>query len=657
MYSTELGFVTALVQFQGDEAWVGAERGLFRISLSKNEEPEQVPLPTGTVHQILDTGQSLWIGSHRGLYRIRHSVKNWPAKIELASIIPAIVLSDYEIPLRWKISSFNYQSDPSLVSQRVLIFDGGKGPTPLKTISVPRGEFQANIGPLREGTYTAVIQATDLFGNTVQSEGIRIPVGQKASLLTQLKAVAGWLVLLYGVVNVIAFFVLVVASRRSKKCFDILSDPLVRKISIYYGFALTYVTFIRVWVFERYFDELKAGYSTQAASDKDEGATGFKYLPGPIYGARNSKHLTTEFDKWLYGHQRVWIKGGPGTGKTEIIRALVYEYSRSSSLREAWNRFGFIPIVISLRDLISGQVPAMAQRALSSKKMTFDSSDQGFFGRLLESGGFLIILDGLNEGKVDADVIDYAMTKVDVHMLVTSQASPLKGSFTEYELPVVRGEFAKDLLRLFVGEEKAKQSTKESPELWDQIESAYDVRLVADLVEKGNAVPAGRLDLFRAMLDEVNALAGNGSLESAVCRLAWDLWKKGERRFSSGAALTDEMVAHLREASVAVPRGDQFEFRHDLMRGYLAACWAVRQSPSTAVVLARLSEREIWDLSTSDQDTVFTFLVRLVQSEEVLRSIFTFAGQEPEIRARLLVAAIEAGKKLGWSLQLVPAES
>jgi hypothetical protein len=101
-----------------------------------------------------------------------------------------------------------------------------------------------------------------------------------------------------------------------------------------------------------------------------------------------------------------------------------------------------------------------------------------------------------------------------------------------------------------------------------------------------------------------------------------------------------------------VIRGDQYEFRHDLMRGYLAASWATLHAPSIAVVLNRLSEEDVWNLSVTDQDAVFSFLARLVRSELALQSILCFASELPEMRSRLLVAVIDVANKRGWSAQL-----
>jgi hypothetical protein len=655
---------TLLESESGDKLWLGTSNGLFRLSTSPGAVAELRLKLQESVVFLNSRGDDLYIGtglSHTfSFFAIKGWLQTpWNARDKFTDDTDTDPPVGKTTTVRWSIQNYEHRTTPEMVVQRVLLYNKSGEEIEVADGGKPRrldnGLFEVTLPPMTAGEFGLIVKAEDVLGNISTSRKLQLSVGK--TLQEKIEEWSKAIAIVYGIVNVLAFLVLVIGSRWSQKCFDILADPTVRKVSIFYGFALTHVTAIRVWVFERYFEELKATFPTEVVSvGKDVDWLDFQYLPGPIHGANGFQCLTTEFETWLLEHPRVWIKGGPGTGKTEIVRALIYAYTRKASLREAWKHFGFIPIVISVRDFAAAEVTAMAQKALSSKKLAFDDSDKGFFSRLIASGGFLIIFDGLNERADDSDVIEYAGSKADIQVLITSQSAPSKGSFTEYKLPPVQRDFARELLKLFLGEKKAQQTIDSTPKLWDRVQSAYDVRLVVDLVLRGKQVPSGRLELFQATMNEATTMAGNRSMESTVCRLAWELWKKGERRFSATAGLTGEMLGLLREANVAIPRGNQFEFHHDLMRGYLAACWATREAPATAVVLNRLEEKEIWDLSASDQDAVFPFLARLCETVEELQSVFSFAQQDPEIRTRLLVAVVETANKNRWVLLLEPAQ-
>jgi hypothetical protein len=663
--AADTGQIYTMIESEsGDYLWISAAKGIFRYK-TRSGSLESSQLKFSRDVRLFDSwdnefycvtagfdDKKAWI-SEFFVIKGWHQT-TWNAQVQFTDDTDAEPPVGKATTIRWIIRNYDHRTTPDIVKQRVLLYDWRDRKVDLVDGGKPRrlddGGFEYTLPALQSRHYYVAIESEDIVGNISTSKKLELIVGKSSvQRLEKLGKVGG---LVYAAASLLGFLILIVGSRWSKKCFDILADPLVRTLSIYYGFLLTRVRFIRIWVFERYFDELKAAFPIDPGPEIAEDIQDFRYLPSPICGDHDFVCLTTEFDRWLLKYQRVWIKGGPGTGKSEAIRALVYAYTRKSSLREAWKAFGFIPIVIPVRDFAAGTVPSMALKALSSKNMAFDDGDQGFFARLLEGGGFLVILDGLNESGGDSDVLDYALTKANVRILITSQTSPQRGDWIKYELPPVRSIFAKDLLRLLLGKPRAQATIDSSPELWDRVESAYDVRLVADLVNRGKPVPSGRLELFQAMMNDAGSVSKDKSLEPSICRLAWDLWKKGERRFSATPGVPIEWLGVLRESNVVVIRGDQFEFRHDLMRGYLAASWATLHAPSIAVVLNRLSEQDIWNLSVTDQDAVFPFLARLVRSELALQSIFSFASELPEIRTRLLVAVIDVANKNGWSPQL-----
>src|SRR5262249_45588408 len=133
--------------------------------------------------------------------------------------------------------------------------------------------------------------------------------------------------------------------------------------------------------------------------------------------------------------------------------------------------------------------------ALMGKEMPFDDAE--FFARLLRSGGFLIILDGLNEADLEKPLREFAATMPSVRLLMTSQLSAFDRDLPDYELSPLTPEHAKSLLIAFLGKEVGEKAKEQiAPALWDNIRSGYDVQLLADLARDSHKLPQDRLGLY-----------------------------------------------------------------------------------------------------------------------------------------------------------------
>jgi hypothetical protein len=238
-------------------------------------------------------------------------------------------------------------------------------------------------------------------------------------------------------------------------------------------------------------------------------------------------------------------------------------------------------------------------------------------------------------------------------------------SLPYYRLPPFNPVSAKELLGAFLGDPVpgagiagppgvTQIADSVSDGLWNEVQSGYDVKLIADLARVGQPLPADRLSLYEAIMDFAVSRGEPGYPESIVCEAAWLLWKERSRSFPLNYhGLDNTRLAPLREANVVVQKGKAFEFRHDLMRGYLAARWATRHAASSQVTLDRLEEKEIWNLPPTDQNSVFEFLTELrCNSQQSLEEIAQLAAKDTNRRIRLLVAAQASARKRQWALQL-----
>jgi predicted flap endonuclease-1-like 5' DNA nuclease len=94
------------------------------------------------------------------------------------------------------------------------------------------------------------------------------------------------------------------------------------------------------------------------------------------------------------------------------------------------------------------------------------------------------------------------------------------------------------------------------------------------------------------------------------------MWRDGERKLEAGKQLDKELLAQLIHEDQKVLRivdGQQFEFRHDQMRAYLAARWAAWHETNPIGLFE--SESAIWRLSRTEQDEVWNFFADMYVDE------------------------------------------
>jgi len=176
-------------------------------------------------------------------------------------------------------------------------------------------------------------------------------------------------------------------------------------------------------------------------------------------------------------------------------------------------------------------------------------------------------------------------------------------------------------LCLFLGQEDGEQifARIERTPLLTAIQSGYDVRLIADLVEDQGldvALPTDRLGLYQLILDAIRMPTGSKFPEENLCKAAWAMWRDGERKLEAGKRLDKDLLGPLIREDQKVLRildGQQFEFRHDQMRAYLAARWAAWHEAQPIGLFEK--DNGIWRLSRKEQDEVWNFFADMYVAE------------------------------------------
>jgi hypothetical protein len=241
--------------------------GLFRWNDKLEGKPELVESAVDNIHALQQAGSLLLIGGDQGLFRINGIGTVWNAEIEVG-IASGRKFANDAITVTCQIRNYEQRANPSNVRTRVSLRDNsgavvtkdalGNSIAPEKLIAPP-GEQRMVLPGLAPGSYTVNVHSTDLIGNTSESQSVNFRV--YASVEEYVLDWGKYLASGYAAFTVLLFVTLVIGARWSRKCFDVLTDPVIRKLGIYFGLALRYLRPVRLWVFERYFDELKKEWS------------------------------------------------------------------------------------------------------------------------------------------------------------------------------------------------------------------------------------------------------------------------------------------------------------------------------------------------------------------------------------------------------------
>jgi hypothetical protein len=450
------------------------------------------------------------------------------------------------------------------------------------------------------------------------------------------KALVSWFAGIGLAVHTLVYGLLLFLARGSDRAAGLIMHPVFRRFGLWWAAAIAYLPAVQRWLLARWFQSRKKRISQTELLSLP--------LTGPSGETEPSDHLA----KLLGSERRIWLQGSPGMGKTAVVRKIEAAFFGHASLREAFDAFGYIPLVLPLRSVADpGKgdrrwLARLAETALSRDGFLPDENapDQNFalVEALVRRAGFVLVLDGANEVPWHREIETAAAASMTPGLLVTSQAMPgLRDPFVCWSLPERLADAVEPLLKLYLGEDKGAMvfgRIARTP-LLAEIKSGFDVRLVESLHRAGvTAFPEGRADLYRAIVDRL--LPSDDQAQARLFAFAWNQWLEGRRDFAD-----DQLDDAVKQALVADPMGvtrlidgERREFRHDQMRGYLAA----RHVAGAANTLGLLAESEAeWPEEKSEQDLVWQFVASLVD-QTMASNIYRWSLNAPENRIRLQIA-------------------
>ena len=464
------------------------------------------------------------------------------------------------------------------------------------------------------------------------------------------KEIAGWLLLWVAAGQTALFGTLLVAARRSRWAWSIVTDPNWGKLGIQFWTLLRFWPALQRRLMARWMDALRDRYPARP------------YLPMPLAGPENAEIMSTNLVGMLSPGKRFWLQGAAGMGKTVLIDRVIADYCDGSvDLAAAFARWKYVPVPIALRDFADIKMPdkpeewllELVGRRLESAGLRIE--DERLLRGIVAAGYMVLVLDGANEVDDRGSVQQFAQRFTQVGMLVTSQIEPSNEAaelFDLWRLPPDIRDAAKPLLELDLGEERGREvwGVLKDSQVMSDIRSGYDVRLIAGLVEGGMApdeIPSSRLGLYDKMLGLARNRDGTPYPVARLCGVAWKTWVAGRRDLVPSDNMPGELLAPLRDQAVrlvATQDGTRWQFRHDQMRGYLAARWAAIEEVSPMDLFKKTPD--VWRLERSEQRIVWEFFADLIGAKEG-SPVLDWSTLAVE-RAELQVALRSVAQSDGW---------
>lgn len=349
-------------------------------------------------------------------------------------------------------------------------------------------------------------------------------------------------------------------------------------------------------------------------------------------------------------------------GKSASKRFFERIYFSERSPFDAWRKHHFVPVFVDARryatlawkpDDTSFWIHEVVRQELASYATDFNTSD--LVQALLKTGTLAVIIYGANEAQKDSAMVLFANAHPSVRMLVFSQASGDK-PFRTFRLPPDILQYTRDLLTLYLGATEGARTYEQidTSGLMTELRSGYDLALLVGIVQSEGsilALPSNRLQLYDRIVTRAFSLAGlKEPARGELQELAWKMWREGRSAFP---------ISDLRDALLSPLSGNQirlvtvrdaasFEFRHDQMRAYLAACWLISQRET---LISRLSDKRIWEIDEQSQLDVWSFVVRMLDAQPRLQELWEFALVD-SARVMLGQSAQREARFRGWSLLL-----
>ncbi|MBD0678664.1 hypothetical protein [Pseudomonas sp. PSB11] len=668
---------------------IGAEKGLFRFDIASTKVVSVGGANTGTVYEAHDLPgrNGLLIGASNGWFQLdTSSLEVVPAGGERTGPVFAIDKLPESDTMLVGAQNGLYKI-PSLPLSKASVVPISKTPF-LKDvaqvvnlrISHPCASQSNELGLILSVSRNGVEQKTEQWGeiNRIKKTEM-MPESAEVTSTVTFKEIGDWqlqlfqakgavgtpvrisvrgqtwieyfmsvwpqLMFMLSAIYIILFLALLAFSHYSLTVFRMLTDPAWgAKLLTWPFFLLRHVPAMQRWMLEPWFQNVRR---TLLAAEAPP------FLDPPVRNAKGEMLTSSALLSELTSRKRVWLHGRIGMGKSAIFMSWARAYycdPENTTLADIVRKYGFILVMLPVRDYAmiqppdSGNPESWVIEVISRrfKQFGLPLGDATLLTAMLRAGHIAIALDGTNEADCNQAITSFGSQYPQVKIVATSQSDAQENWSTWY-LPKTISEQRTGLLTLWFKSIESGRALDErlASEGNVEIVSGYDLRLLFELMESDPSrtpIPDGRIGLYCAVLSK--ATRGDGDQLDLVPlrQLAVQMIVEGRRAFSAeeGDALGDGVTDILSKDSPRAIRKARksWEFRHDQMRAFLAACSLAEDSPTMKQLISRVEEGGMFRLRRDDQEALWGFLADLL-SDKNLRALWIYAQSEPEERGLL----------------------
>jgi len=619
--------------------------------------------PTGSINEFHDTPTGLLLGAEKGLFRvIVQSLSTATVVLENASQLSEAATNQTGILTRWTMIH-----PCSAVLDRFnlhVIATSATDAKPARNFQSEGGamSFEATVPVPAAGTWTfRVVSTTGEIQTNIGQPSEPIPFvapGSPAWFAVWWKVIATSSVALLAALNL----AVVAAARYSSAAWRLATDEFWgKKALILQSLLLRHWRGAQLWLLDLYVRERR----------KTAASNSVPYLPVPLTGRDGKIADSDAVLVRLPVARHLWVQGGTGMGKTAMfwhLRQTHFGGLENTSFA-IFRRDGYVLVPIEARRFpeapfeekgASAWVIACVLSVLSEGGLSFE--DRGLLRAMLSKGTLAIAIDGLNEVARGQAVSAFAAEFPAAPLFVTSQ-EPGEFPFEVWRLPGTIAEHVDGLLTLYLGAQRgeALASRLRDSGLMQHLRSGYDVRLVIDLAEadpEGAKLPHDRIGLYRAAVAAAWP-EGDQRLE-LLQAAAWKLMSErgpneDKRRLKPDEDAPKDLLEQLEAVrersgrSIRLIRAapPYYEFVHDQMNAYLAACWFTGRATIAAMKI-ELEATKIWQDGLEAQRTLWGFVAAMLDRAS-LEALWIFAGDDDR-RAVLGRALAERAEREGWPL-------
>lgn len=543
------------------KTWIGTNKGAYRID---GDDAVLMTSENLSIQDVYGIDGAVWFGTAEGLYRFDEDVAvsvtprieedSWWKSI-VGRVLPHKILIEGEIrpeiqvlnkagPVPYGDSTANKAFDILMTADDKEFLRGVE-----EQKYSPVEGFKLKLSSGRKRIYTSV--------RSKGSKSIQLPpmivwvIPGGAALSSSLGLI--WLTLLIAALALAPYNLF---SHR------LLMNPWVRKYGSFglVPLAISVIPPLRWHILKRY---------RRAISEAPEYTEWQKRFVIP-----SEEFLPNQFGRFLKTNRIVMLLGEAGIGKTSFLRFLMSCYVNSNN---ALQPEGVVPIFIPLSRYQNESVDNMIYAQLANYGALTDKDLVSWF---LQQGGFLILMDGLNEtdkttrGRINTFADQYRRLN---YFCISSQEGYSEfASIKRRELNPLQPEKVNEILGRELGEERARSLiTQFTQATYQQYRVPQDLEFAIELIKQNKPLPRTKMSLYEALimpLFESWSLKGRADFYALLCQRAYEILLNHDMTLiSSDKQMPDDLREPLLERKLLVHSGDNYYFRHEVIRAFLAA--------------------------------------------------------------------------------------